>query len=54
MDYRKQAKLLYGKTDAYQEYAQIAKSRNADQEKDLGSQVMDFFCPVGQNASLRA
>ena len=48
MDYRKQAKLLYGKTDAYQEYAQIAKSRTADQEKDLGSQVMDFFARLGK------
>ena len=45
--YSEQARLLYGKTDAYKEYAQKAKSRTKAQEKDLGAQVMDFFVRLG-------
>ena len=47
-DYSRQAKTLYGKTDAYQEYEQKAKDRSRQQEKDLGNQVMDFFARLGK------
>ena len=47
-EYRTQAKALYGKTAAYKEYEQKSKSRTSDQEKDLGSQVMDFFERLGK------
>lgn len=47
-DYSTQAKALYGKTDAYREYESKSKSRNADQEKALGQQVMDFFARLGK------
>ena len=42
-----QAKTLYGKTDAYREYTQKSAGRTADQERNLGSQVMDFFVELG-------
>lgn len=47
-DYAAQAKTLYGKTDAYKEYAQKAKGRTKEQENDLGGQVMDFFVRLGR------
>ena len=47
-EYSTQAKALYGKTDAYREYESKSKSRNADQEKALGQQVMDFFARLGK------
>ena len=47
-EYSQQAKLLYGKTDAYKEYAQKAKNRTKEQENDLGAQVMDFFVRLGK------
>ena len=43
-----QAKALYGKTDAYKEFQQKSASRTAQQEKDLGAQVMDFFARLGK------
>ena len=46
-DYSAQAKLLYGKTDAYREYTQKAQGRTKDQENDLGSQVMERFAQLG-------
>ena len=46
-DYSQQAKLLYGKTDAYKEYAQKSKNRSRKQEQDLGQKVMDFFVRLG-------
>lgn len=46
--YSVQAKTLYGKTDAYKEYQQKAQKRTKEQEKDLGSQVMDFFVRLAQ------
>jgi len=42
-EYSAQAKALYGKTDAYKEFSQKAKTRTNKQEADLGQQVMDFF-----------
>ena len=41
--YCQQAKVLYGKTDAYKEFEQKQKSRTKEQEKDLGAQVMEMF-----------
>ena len=48
MDYNTQAKALYGKTDAYQEFEQKSKGRTPEEEKVLGAQVMDFFARLGQ------
>jgi DNA-binding transcriptional MerR regulator len=47
-EYSTQAKALYGKTDAYKEFQQKSKGRTIEQEKDLGTQVMDFFARLGQ------
>lgn len=47
-EYSQQAKVLYGKTDAYKEFEQKQKSRTKEQEKDLGAQVMDFFARLGK------
>ena len=47
-EYSAQAKALYGKTDAYKEYTQKAKTRTKKQEADLGTQVMDFFVRLGE------
>lgn len=46
-DYTAQAKTLYGKTDAYREYAQKSAGRTREQEQELGSRVMDFFTALG-------
>jgi DNA-binding transcriptional MerR regulator len=47
-EYSEQARMLYGKTDAYKEYSQKSKTRTKEQEKDLGDQVMDFFARLGK------
>ena len=47
-EYSTQAKALYGKTDAYKEFEQKSASRTAQQEKDLGAQVIDFFARLGK------
>ena len=47
-EYSTQAKALYGKTDAYKEFEQKSKNRTAQQEKDLGAQVMDLFAKLGK------
>ena len=47
-EYSTQAKALYGRTDAYKEFEQKSASRTAQQEKDLGSQVMDLFAKLGK------
>ena len=47
-EYSTQAKALYGKTDAYKEFEQKSAGRTAQQEKDLGAQVMDFFVRLGK------
>ena len=46
-EYSQQAKTLYGKTDAYKEFEQKSKNRTKEQEKDLGTQVMDLFAQLG-------
>ena len=47
-EYSQQAKVLYGKTEAYKEFQQKQKSRTKEQEKDLNAQVMDFFARLGK------
>ena len=47
-EYSQQAKVLYGKTDAYKEYEQKQKGRTKEQEKHLNAQVMDFFARLGK------
>ena len=47
-EYSTQAKALYGKTAAYQEYQQKSRNRTKAQEQDLGAQVMDFFAQLGR------
>ena len=47
-EYSAQAKALYGKTDAYREFEAKSKKRTAQQENDLGAQVMDFFARLGK------
>ena len=47
-EYTEQAKVLYGKTDAYKEYAQKSAGRTKDQEQDLNAQVMDLFLRLGK------
>ena len=47
-EYSQQAKVLYGKTDAYKEFQQKQKNRTKEQEKDLGAQVMELFTNLGK------
>ena len=47
-EYSQQAKVLYGKTDAYKEFEQKQKGRTEEQTKDLNAQVMDFFVRLGK------
>ena len=47
-EYSQQAKMLYGRTDAYKEFEEKSASRTKEQEKDLGAQVMDFFARLGK------
>ena len=47
-EYSTQAKMLYGKTDAYREFEQKSKGRTGEEEKNLGNQVMDFFARLGK------
>lgn len=47
-EYSRQAKTLYGKTEAYREYTQKSKNRSHQQEQALGDQVMDFFARLGK------
>ena len=47
-EYSQQAKILYGKTDAYKEFEQKQKGRTNEQEKDLNAQVMKLFAKLGK------
>ena len=47
-EYSVQAKALYGRTDAYQEFSRKSAKRTREQENDLGAQVMDFFARLGK------
>ena len=46
--YCQQAKMLYGKTEAYKEFEQKQKSRTKEQETALGAQVMELFAKLGK------
>lgn len=47
-EYDEQAKVLYGKTDAYQEYTQKAAGRSQEKQKVLGDGLMELFVQLGQ------
>ena len=47
-DYAEQAKTLYGKSEAYQQCAQKAAARTAQQNQKVNGQLMDFFAALGQ------
>ena len=47
-EYSIQARALYGKTDTYKEFEQKSANRTTQQEKDLGTQVMNFFVRLGK------
>ncbi len=47
-EYDDQAKVLYGKTDAYKEYTQKAAGRSQEQQKFLGEGLMTLFVQLGQ------
>lgn len=53
-DYTEQAKLLYGKTEAYGEYTKKSAGRSKQQEQALGDQVMDFFVRLAKMRPLAA
>lgn len=46
-DYSTQAKALWGKTDAYREFAEKSKNRTQEQESALARKIMDFFVRLG-------
>lgn len=46
-DYAMQAKLTYGKTDAYKEFEQKSKGRSADKEKEIADALMELFRVLG-------
>jgi len=47
-EYQAQAETLYGKSEAWQEYTQKAKSRTKEQNKNINDKVMDFFVELGK------
>ena len=47
-EYGTQAKALYGKTETYKEFQRKSTGRTAQQEKDLGAQVMNLFAKLGK------
>lgn len=47
-EYSQQARMLYGKTEAYKEYQQKSQNRTPGQEQDLGAQVMALFARLGK------
>ena len=51
-EYDEQAKALYGKTDAYQEYTQKSADRSKEQQKAYGDQLMVLFTKLGQMKDL--
>ena len=46
-EYSAQAKTLWGKTDAYKEYAQKSEGRSRETDKALGSDLMALFARLG-------
>lgn len=53
-EYSAQAETLYGKTDAWKEYSEKAKSRSRDQEQALGDGIMALFTKLGNLKELPA
>lgn len=51
-EYSRQAKVLYGKTEAYRESQEKARGRTREQEADLGKQTMALFTELGQMKQL--
>ena len=47
-EYQAQAETLYGKSEAWQEYTQKAKSCTKEQNKNINDKVMDFFVELGR------
>ena len=47
-EYQAQAETLYGKSEAWQEYTQKAKSRTKEQNRNINDKVMDFFVELGR------
>ena len=47
-EYQAQAQTLYGKSEAWQEYTQKAKSRTKEQNQNINGRVMDFFVELGK------
>ena len=47
-DYAAQAKALYGKTDAYQEFEKKTKGKSKEQMNWAGEQLMELFVEFGQ------
>ena len=47
-EYQAQAEILYGKSEAWQEYTQKAKSRTKEQNQNINGRVMDFFVELGK------
>ncbi len=47
-EYQAQAQTLYGKSEAWQEYTQKAKSRTKEQNQAVNRKVMDFFVELGK------
>ena len=46
-EYSAQAETLYGKTEAWKEYSEKAKSRSREQENALGEGLMELFAKLG-------
>ena len=53
-EYSAQAKNLYGKTEAWQEYSEKAKGRSKGQEQALGQGIMELFTTLGTMKELAA
>lgn len=46
-EYSRQAKAVWGSTDAYREYEQKSGFRNKEEEQQLGERLMDLFAEFG-------
>ena len=51
-DHEAQAKALYGKTEAWQEYSEKSKGRSADRSDELGQELMAHFARLGRMKDL--
>ena len=46
-EYSSQAKALWGKTEAYKEYEEKSRNRNAEENNALGDEMMELFRTLG-------